>query len=140
MTDVLDGLIGAIAFTALGVLLLLGGFFLADWLTPGPLRHQIWSERNRNAAVFLSSALLGVGAIVFTSIVTTYTTFMTGFVSTAVYGVLGLLLMAGAFWLLDILTPGKLGEILVDPEPHPAVMVSAAANLAIAAIVCASIS
>jgi uncharacterized membrane protein YjfL (UPF0719 family) len=140
MTDVLDGLIGAIAFTVLGVLLLLGGFFLADWLTPGPLRHQIWSERNRNAAVFLSSALLGVGAIVFTSIVTTYTTFLTGFVSTAVYGVLGLLLMAGAFWLLDILTPGKLGEILVDPQPHPAVMVSAAANLAIAAIVCASIS
>jgi uncharacterized membrane protein YjfL (UPF0719 family) len=140
MTDVLNGLVGAIAFTALGVLLLLGGFFLADWLTPGPLRHQIWSERNRNAAVFLSSALLGVGAIVFTSIVTTYTSFLTGFVSTAVYGVLGLLLMAGAFWLLDMLTPGRLGEILVDPQPHPAVMVSAAANLAIAAIVCASIS
>jgi uncharacterized membrane protein YjfL (UPF0719 family) len=140
MTDVLNGLIGAIAFTALGVLLLLGGFFLADWLTPGPLRHQIWSERNRNAAVFLSSALLGVGAIAFTSIVTTYTDFLTGFVSTAVYGVLGLLLMAGAFYLLDLLTPGKLGEILVDPQPHPAVMVSAAANLAIAAIVCASIS
>jgi uncharacterized membrane protein YjfL (UPF0719 family) len=140
MTDVLDGLVGAITFTAVGVLLLLGGFFLADWLTPGPLRHQIWSERNRNAAIFLSSALLGVGAIVFTSIITTYTDFLTGLVSTVVYGAVGLLLMAGAFWLLDILTPGKLGQILVDPEPHPAAWVSASANIAIAAIVCAAIS
>jgi uncharacterized membrane protein YjfL (UPF0719 family) len=140
MTDVLDGLIGAITFTAVGVLLLLGGFFLADWLTPGPLRHQIWSERNRNAAIFLSSALLGVGAIVFTSIITTDTGFVRGLVSTIIYGIVGLLLMAGAFWLLDILTPGKLGEILVDPQPHPAVWVSASANLAIAAIICAAIS
>jgi len=140
MTDVLNGLVGAFTFTAVGVLLLLGGFFLADWLTPGPLRHQIWSERNRNAAIFLSSALLGVGAIVFTSIITTYTGFVRGLVSTIVYGVVGLLLMAGGFGLLDLLTPGKLGEILVDPQPHPAVWVSASANLAIAAIICAAIS
>src|SRR5262249_33664257 len=136
MTDVLNGLAGAITFTAVGVLLLLGGFFLADWLTPGPLRHQIWSQRNGNAAIFLSSALLGVGAIAFTSIITTDTGFVRGLVSTIVYGAVGLLLMAGAFWLLDILTPGKLGEILVDPQPHPAVWVSASANLAIAAIIC----
>lgn len=140
MTDVLDGLIGAVTFTVVGVLLLLGGFFLADWLTPGPLRHQIWSERNRNAAIFLSSALLGIGAIVFTSIITTYTDFVRGLVSTVIYGVLGLLLLAGGFLLLDMLTPGKLGEMIVDPQPHPAVWISASANLAIAAIICAAIS
>jgi hypothetical protein len=121
-------------------LLLLAGFLLADWLTPGPLRHQIWSEGNRNAAIFLGSALLGVGAIAFTSIITTYADFWIGLASTAIFGLLGLLLMAGAFWLVDALTPGKLGEILVDPQPHPAVWVSASANTAIAAIVCASIS
>jgi uncharacterized membrane protein YjfL (UPF0719 family) len=140
MSDVIDGLFGATVFAVLGVVLLLGGFLLTDWLTPGALRHQIWSERNRNAAVFLSSALLGVGAIVFTSIVTTYDDLATGLASTAIYGVLGLLLMAGAFALLDMLTPGRLGELMVDPEPHPAVWVSSATNLAIAAIVCASIS
>ncbi|MEV6965321.1 DUF350 domain-containing protein [Hamadaea sp. NPDC051192] len=140
MSDVLDGLVGSVAFTGVGVLLLLGGFLLVDWLTPGTLRHQIWSERNRNASLFLASALVGVGAIAFTSIMTTYAEFWVGLVSTAVYGVLGLLLMAGAFWLLDLLTPGKLGEVIVDPEPHPAVWVSAAANGAIAAIVCAAIA
>ncbi|WP_027344686.1 DUF350 domain-containing protein [Hamadaea tsunoensis] len=140
MTHLLDGLVGSVAFTAVGVVLLTGGFLLVDLLTPGPLRHQIWSERNRNAAAYLSSALLGVGAIAFTSIITTYDEFWVGLVSTAVYGVLGLLLMAGAFLLVDVLTPGKLGAIIVDPEPHPAVWVSSAANLAIAGIVCAAIS
>ncbi|WTE91122.1 DUF350 domain-containing protein [Streptomyces sp. NBC_01614] len=55
-------------------------------------------------------------------------------------GVLGLLLMAVAFLVLDLVTPGKLGAIVVDPEPHPAVWVSAACNLAVAAIVAASIA
>jgi uncharacterized membrane protein YjfL (UPF0719 family) len=140
MSDVFHGLFGATAFTALGVVLLACGFLLTDWLTPGRLRHQIWSERNRNAAVFLSSALLGVGAIAFTSIVTTYDNLLTGLASTAIFGVLGLLLMAAAFWFVDMLTPGRLGELMVDPDPHPAVWVSAATNLAVAAIVCASIS
>lgn len=140
MRDVLDGLVGSVAFTFVGVLLLLGGFLLVDWLTPGSLRHQIWSERNRNAAVFLGSAQLGVGAIAFTSIMTTYADFWVGLASTAIFGALGLLLMAGAFWLLDAITPGKLGLILVDPDAHPAVWVSAATNVAVAAIVCAAIS
>jgi uncharacterized membrane protein YjfL (UPF0719 family) len=140
MTNVLHGLLAATAFTVVGVLLLLGGFLLVDLLTPGPLRHQIWSERNGNAAVFLSSALIGIGAICFTSIITTYDDLLVGLFSTAVFGTLGLLLMAGAFLVVDALTPGRLGEILVDHDRHPAVWVSAATNLAVAAIVCASIS
>jgi uncharacterized membrane protein YjfL (UPF0719 family) len=140
MTNVLHGLLASTAFTVVGVALLLGGFLLVDLLTPGPLRHQIWSERNGNAAVFLSSALLGIGAITFTSILTTYDDLLTGLFSTAVFGALGLALMAGAFWLLDAVTPGRLGEIVVDSQPHPAVWVSAATNVAVAAIVCAAIS
>lgn len=140
MTDVLEGLLGSMAFAVLGTALLLGGFLLVDWLTPGRLRQQIWVDRNRNAALFLSSAVLGVGGIVFTSIVTTYADLLDGLVSTAVFGVLGLVLMAGAFWLIDALTPGQLGQILVDPQPHPAVWVSAATNLAVSAIVAAAIS
>jgi Domain of Unknown Function (DUF350) len=140
MTDVLRGLLGATAFAALGVALLLGGFLLVDWLTPGRLRQQIWLERNTNAAVYLGSALIGIGAISFTSILTTYADFSTGLVSTALFGALGLGLMAAAFWLIDTLTPGKLGEILVDGKPHPAVWVSATINIAVSAIVCAAIS
>ena len=55
-------------------------------------------------------------------------------------GVLGLLLMAGAFLVLDLATPGRLGEILVDPRPHPAVWVSAVVHLATGAVIAAAIS
>jgi uncharacterized membrane protein YjfL (UPF0719 family) len=140
MTSLLSGLGGSIAFTILGATLLLGGFLLTDWLTPGDLRRQIWLERNRNAAVFLSSAVVGIALIVFTSIVTTSADLVEGLITTAVFGGAGLMLMAAAFWMVDALTPGRLGEIIIDPQPHPAVWVSSATNLAVALIVAASIS
>jgi hypothetical protein len=140
VTDTVHGMFASVAFSAVGIMLLLGGFLLTDALTPGKLRRQIWAERNRNAAMFLSSAMLGVAAIVFTSIMTTYPELVKGLATTSIFGVLGMFLMAGAFRLVDTLTPGRLGEIVVDPQPHPAVWVSCATNLAVAAIVCAAIS
>ncbi|MGW7364383.1 DUF350 domain-containing protein [Streptomyces sp. NPDC054841] len=140
MTDIVNGLGRAAAYGALGVVLLILGIVLVDALTPGKLGRQIWEERNRNAAVLLSSALLGIGGIVFTSIWTTYDDFGKGLVSTAAFGVLGLVLMAVAFLVVDLVTPGKLGATLVEAEPHPAVWVTASCNLAVAAIVSASIA
>lgn len=140
MSLVWQGIIPSIVFTAVGVALLLVGFVVIDLLTPGDLRRQIWVERNRNAALYLSSAMLGLGAIIFTAIFTSHAGFAIGLASTAAYGLLGLLMMGAAFWTVDLLTPGRLGELLVDDEPHPAVWVSAALNLAVAATVSASIS
>ncbi len=140
MNDIVHGLGAAAAFGGVGVVLLLLGVGLVDLLTPGRLGRQIWVERNRNAAVLLSSALLGIGGIVFTAILYTYEDFGKGLLSTALFGLLGLVLMALAFWAVDLLTPGKLGAILVDPEPHPAVWVSASCNIAVAAIVAAAIA
>ena len=58
---------------------------------------------------------------------------------TVVFGVLGILLQAVAFLVLDLITPGRLGSHLVEPAFHPASLVSAAAELAVAAIIVASI-
>lgn len=122
------------------MVLLILGIVLVDVLTPGKLRRQIWEDRNRNASILLSSALLGIGGIVFTSIWTTYENFGKGLVSTAAFGLLGLVMMAVAFLVVDLVTPGKLGATLVDPEPHPAVWVTASCNIAVSAIVSASIA
>ncbi|MFF4172351.1 DUF350 domain-containing protein [Streptomyces sp. NPDC001744] len=140
MSDIVNGLGRTSAYGALGVVLLILGIVLVDLLTPGKLGRQIWEDRNRNAAVLLSSALLGIGGIVFTSIWTTYDDFGKGLVSTAAFGLLGLVLMAVAFFVVDLVTPGKLGTTLVDPEPHPAVWVTASCNIAVAAVVSASIA
>ncbi|MEV7616789.1 DUF350 domain-containing protein [Streptomyces sp. NPDC089799] len=140
MSDIINGLGRTSAFGALGLVLLILGIVLVDVLTPGKLGRQIWEDRNRNAAILLSSALLGIGGIVFTSIWTTYHDFGKGLVATAAFGVLGLVLMGVAFLVLDLVTPGKLGAIVVDPEPHPAVWVTASCNIAVAAVVAASIA
>jgi uncharacterized membrane protein YjfL (UPF0719 family) len=136
----ITGLLHAAIYSVLGVALLILGFIVVDLLTPGALRYQIWTERNSNAAVYLASSLLGTGAIVFTAILTTYEDIWQGLLSTVCFGLLGLALKAAAFWLIDMFTPGKLGEMIVDTATHPAVWVSASANVAISAIVCASIS
>lgn len=140
MSDIVNGLGRTTAYGALGVVLLILGIVLVDILTPGKLGRLIWEDRNRNASILLSSALLGIGGIVFTDIWTTYDDFAKGLVSTAVFGLLGLVLMGVAFLVVDLVTPGKLGATLVDPEPHPAVWVTASCNIAVAAIVSASIA
>jgi uncharacterized membrane protein YjfL (UPF0719 family) len=139
-TDVLSDLAASASYAVLGAALLLVGFVLVDLLTPGRLRTQIWVDRNANAATFLASAMIGIGAIVFTAILTSGGDFSDGLILTGAFGLGGIALMCVAFFLLDLLTPGKLGEIMVDPERHPAVWVSAALNIAVAAVVCASIT
>lgn len=140
MIDIVNGLGRAAAYGGLGLVLLILGIVLIDVLTPGNLRRLVWEHRNRNGALLLSSALLGVGGIVFTSIWSTYDDFGKGLVSTAVFGLLGLVMMAVAFLVVDLITPGRLGALLVEPEPHPAVWVTASCNLAVSAIVSASIA
>ncbi|CAM5560373.1 hypothetical protein SHIRM173S_08459 [Streptomyces hirsutus] len=49
-------------------------------------------------------------------------------------------MMAVAFLVVDLITPGRLGSTLVDPQPHPAVWVTASCNLAVSAVVSASIA
>lgn len=129
----------AAAFGVIGLGLMTLGFVLIDLLTPGNLREQIWLHRNRNAAVLVASNLLGVGIIVTSAIAASANAIVAGLVSTAVYGVLGLVLMGLSFLVVDLLTPGKLGALLVDETPHPAAWVSAAAHLAVAAIVSAAL-
>ncbi|MDT0611187.1 DUF350 domain-containing protein [Streptomyces lancefieldiae] len=140
MSDIVNGLGRATAYGGLGLVLLVLGIVLVDVLTPGKLGRQIWEQRNRNAAVVLSSALLGIGGIVFTSIWTTYEDFGKGLVSTATFGLLGLVMMAVAFLVVDLITPGRLGATLVESEPHPAVWVTASCNVAVSAVIAASIA
>ncbi|MDO3683739.1 MULTISPECIES: DUF350 domain-containing protein [Micromonospora] len=139
MQHLVTDLLITLAYGAVGVVLMAIGYVLVDLATPGKLHELIWTERNRNAALLLSSNLLGVGTIVVAAIVASDDDFTLGLVGAAAYGILGLVIMAAAFVLLDVATPGKLGELLVDPEPHPAVWVSATVHLATGAIIAAAI-
>lgn len=138
--DLVTDLLVTLAYGAVGVVLMAIGYVLVDIATPGRLRELIWVDRNRNAALLLSSNLAGVGIIVVAAIVSSDDDFVDGLVGAGAYGLLGLLIMAAAFLLLDLASPGRLGEILVDPQPHPAVWVSGTVHLATGGIIAAAIS
>ncbi|GAB3187913.1 uncharacterized protein DUF350 [Micromonospora palomenae] len=140
MQTLVTDLLVTLAYGVVGVVLMAVGYVLVDVATPGKLHELIWTERNRNAALLLASNLAGVGVIVVAAIAASADDFVLGLVGAAAYGLLGLVIMAGAFLLLDAATPGRLGELLVDPEPHPAVWVSAVVHLATGAIIAAAIS
>ncbi|MFG3340136.1 DUF350 domain-containing protein [Glycomyces sp. NPDC048151] len=132
--------VGALAYSVIGIALMILGFFVVDWLTPGKLGELIWAQRNRNAALLLSSNLVGVGLIVVGAIWASEGNIVQGVVSTFVFGVIGIGAMAVAFLILDAITPGKLGALVVDAEPHPAVWVSSAMHLALGGVIAMALS
>ncbi|MEU5880421.1 DUF350 domain-containing protein [Spirillospora sp. NPDC047279] len=141
MNDVLEGAGATLAYGALGIALMALGYLVVEVTTPGRLGHQIWTEGNRGAALLLSAKLLGVGAIVTTAIVTSDDDLGQGLIDTTVFGLLGIVLMVVAFYLLDLSTPGKLGATLVEGGViHPAGWVVAAADIAVASIVAGAVS
>ncbi|WP_329017248.1 DUF350 domain-containing protein [Micromonospora rifamycinica] len=140
MQNLVTDLLVTLAYGVVGVVLMAIGYVLVDVATPGKLHELIWTERNRNAALLLTSNLAGVGIIVVAAIAASEDDFLLGLVGSAAYGIVGLVIMALAFVLLDALTPGKLGTLLVDPQPHPAVWVSSVVHLATGAIIAAAIS
>jgi hypothetical protein len=140
LTTLINDLLVTLAYGVVGVLLMGIGYVLVDVATPGRLRELIWTDRNHYAALLLASNLAGVGIIVVAAIMASHDDFVLGLISCAAYGIVGLLVMAAAFLLLDLATPGRLGEILVDPLPHPAVWVSAVVHLATGAVIAAAIS
>jgi uncharacterized membrane protein YjfL (UPF0719 family) len=130
----------AVAYTVLGIALLTLGFVVLDLLTPGRLGRHIHEERSVNAGLVLATGFLGQGAVVFAAIWTNATSgFGEALLYTVVFGVLGILLQAVAFVVLDLITPGRLGAHVTEVAFHPASLVLGAVQLAVAAIVVASI-
>ena len=130
----------AVAYTGVGILLLVVGAVALDLLTPGHLARHIYQERSVNAAIALAAGFLGQGAIAFTTIWTNATSgFGRALAYTVVFGLVGVALQVVAFVVLDLLTPGKLGATLMQVPFHPASLVTAAATLAVSAIIVASI-
>lgn len=140
MPNLVYGILATLAYGAVGTALMALGFVMVDFATPGKLRELIWVHRNRNASVLLGSGLLGVGIVVTTAILVSETKLGVGLLSTVVYGLIGLVLMSVAFVLLDIATPGRLGEILSQERPHPAAWVSAAIQISISSIIASAIT
>ncbi|WP_132991943.1 DUF350 domain-containing protein [Gordonia zhaorongruii] len=137
--DMFQNAYSAGAYALVGVALMIVSFALLDVLTPGKLREQLWLERNRNAGILVGSNLLAVAIIVGAAIVASEGGLLEGLLDTIVYTVIGLVVMAVTFLVVDLLTPGDLGELLIQPEHHPAVWVHGVLHIGVAIVVAVAI-
>ena len=137
--ELLTGLLAAVAYGVIGVAMMALGYVLVDIATPGKLRDLIWVNRNPNAALLLVSGLLGVGIILTTAIAASADDLVAGLIGTLAYGILGLVMMSLSFLIIDVVTPGRLGDELSAPNLHPASWVSASAHVVIAVLIAAAI-
>ncbi|MBB6121057.1 DUF350 domain-containing protein [Nocardiopsis algeriensis] len=142
MNEILFNALATLAYGGVGTLILVVGYLLIDLLTPGKLHKLIWEERNTNAVILVSANTLGA-AIVITSAILASESEMglgAGLISTAVYGLIGLGVMALSFLVIDLLIPAKIAHMISDSEPHPATWVSASAHVAIALVLAAALT
>ena len=140
LDDLIRGVLATLAYAAVGSVILGIGYAVLDAITPGNLRHLVYADHNGNAAVLAGANVLALGAIVTTAIVTADDDLGKGVLDAAVYGLIGIALLALAFKVLDRLTPGDLGQICTDPQGSPAVYVTAAFQIALGAVLAAAIS
>ena len=132
-----SGVVLAYAFS--GLLLMLVGYGVVDLITPGKLHELLWKERSRNASILVASNLLGVSIIVAAAIRASAVDLFWGVVSTIIYGLVGIIVMALSFLIVDALTPGRLGDLVHAEHIHPAVWVNASAHIGIAVIMASAL-
>ncbi len=140
LNDLAFDLLSGLAYGALGLVLLALGYGAIDLLTPGRLSDVIYRERNWNAAAVVASGLVAIATINVTAIITSHDDLDKGLAYSGAFGLLGIVLLAVSFVILDKFTPGELGEIVCAPERHPAIIVTVANHIAVGAIVAAAIS
>jgi hypothetical protein len=148
---ILHGLGYGAVYTGLGLVLLALSYLMLDLRTPGKLGahlHRVQgpaeqpTQASYGAGVVAAAWLLGHGLVIFTAIWTNGDSdFGWAFLATALFGALGTVLLAVTFEVVDLLTPGRLGEVLVEPgTASPLAYVTAASLLAMSGIICASIA
>lgn len=137
--DIGTGVLAVLAYTAVGLALLVAGFVILDRLTPGSLGELIYIERNDNAMRVAVGQLASVTIVIVSAALTSVGGQFGALVDMSVFGSLALLLQAVAFVVLDKLTPGHLGEHVCSKDKHPAATLTAAWTIAIGVVLAVAI-
>lgn len=139
--DIWNGLLHAGAYVLLGGGILIFGSLIHDIRMPEKIGHKgtMLINGNINAVVVTVSHLIASGFITVAAIWTTAEELGTGIVATAVFGLVGVLVLVVTEMIVDKLTPGKLTDILCHEKFQPIAAVTAAANVMMGVIVAVSI-
>ena len=131
--------VAAIALYAIiGLALIVLGFFVLDWTTPGPLRALVQAGRP-NAAAIAASGLVSLAFVVVLAIYSASGDLVDGLIKTLVFGLLGILAQAISVRLIELATGIDIGAVLASERYTPEVLVVVGAHFGVGLIVAAAI-
>jgi len=131
--------VSAIAlYTIVGIALMVLGFFVIDWTTPGPLRTLVRAGRP-NAAAVAASGVVSMAVIIVLAIYSSSGDLVEGLISTLVFGLLGIAAQAFSVRLIGGIKGIDIGMVLAEQRFTPEVLVVTASYLAFGLIVAAAI-
>jgi uncharacterized membrane protein YjfL (UPF0719 family) len=132
-----ESVLQVLAYTGVGLAVLVAGFLMLDAITPGKLGALVM-EGNRGAGLLAGTSLFSLGLVLFFAIFFTGAGW-DGLDDALVFGLVGVIVQALGIFILDLLIPGRLATHCFEPN-HPAAWVTAGIQLSVALIVCASLT
>jgi uncharacterized membrane protein YjfL (UPF0719 family) len=140
LNPVLKGAVATILYFAVGMAVLLVGFYAVDVLTPGKLRQLVFIDRRPNAVVVAGAMYIALTIVIITAIVNSYSQLGQGLVGVAVYGLMGVILLGIALLTMHLLIPGSFHEHIDKAELHPGSFAVALILLAVGGVTAAAVS
>jgi uncharacterized membrane protein YjfL (UPF0719 family) len=140
VNPVLKGAVATILYFGVGMGVLLVGFYVVDVLTPGKLRQLVFIDRRPNAVVVAGSMYIALTTVIISAIVNSYSQLGQGLLGVAVYGLMGVVLLAIALLAMHLLIPGSFHEHVDEPELHPGSFAVALILLAVGGVTAAAVS
>lgn len=131
---------GAIAaYTALGLVLLLIGFFAVDLATPGRLTTIIKTGRNANAALLAVCGMAAVGLVVAASIFGSGGNLLEGLIATLVWGLVGIVGQQIAVMIVRLLLAVDVGALMAKERLEPSAILLGATQVTVGFITAISV-
>jgi len=132
--------IGAIAlYAVIGLVLMVAGFYVIDWTTPGKLT-QLVRDGRPNAAVVTASGLFSLAFIVVVAIWFSPARLSDGLVTSLVFGLVGIIAQVVVMRVFEFVMRLDIGAMLAAEKFTPASIVVAAANVSLGLVVAVAIS
>ncbi|MEO5877232.1 MAG: DUF350 domain-containing protein [Streptosporangiaceae bacterium] len=116
----LDNTGAILAYALVGLVLFVIGFYVVDLATPGRLISVIRHEKNPNASLLASAAMISVGIIVAASIYASDADLLEGLIATGVYGLIGIVAQTVAMLVFNLLIGLKIKDICQEEHLEPA--------------------
>ncbi|GED96675.1 DUF350 domain-containing protein [Gordonia crocea] len=115
----LDNLANLAAYGLVGLAVLVVAYLAVDLVTPGRLRDLLWRENHQNSVLLTAGFLISVGVVYAAGARAGMMTehLWQGLLFAAAYSLVAIALMSFSFVLIDWLTPGRLGELLLTGNP-----------------------